>query len=146
MHKASETAQQMVARVQRGESALGGHQTRLASDDVAWDTWEVLSEAFGASFVNQYGEQPNRFWRYALCGLSLDELRRGIEHVRDSGREYPPSAPVFRALCLTELPRQRAMREINDYQPALAMTADERSRRVLLAEQHVARCREILKR
>ena len=64
--------------------------------------WGVLVALFGVRFTSQFGEKPDMSgeWAKTLKGVSRRQVVEGMERVRMSGRDWPPTAPEFRALCL----------------------------------------------
>ena len=54
---------------------------------------------FGYHWTNSYGESDNGAWLTGLHDLDPKDILEGINSVRLSGREWPPSLPQFRALC-----------------------------------------------
>lgn len=43
---------------------------------------------------------PSGFWSEAFADVSEEQITRGFQRLLDSGREYPPSLPMFKAMCL----------------------------------------------
>lgn len=41
-------------------------------------------------------------WQASLRGISLDQIKQTLGDIAKSGKEYPPTMPVFRAMCLGE--------------------------------------------
>jgi hypothetical protein len=55
------------------------------------DLWLALSDAYGSSFVTQFGEQPNPSWQAGLSNYSPSEIRMGFDMVLKSGSDYAPN-------------------------------------------------------
>lgn len=58
---------------------------------------------YGHAWASQYGEEAigvgAETWGAALAGLSAEQLADGLRACVAEGREFPPNAPRFRALC-----------------------------------------------
>ncbi len=65
--------------------------------------WERMAAMFGHTWVSQYGDDAGDLagdtWAACLEGLTGSQIAVGFRALRDSGREWPPSAPAFRAMC-----------------------------------------------
>lgn len=71
---------------------------------VAWidRLFERLFAWYGNLIADRWGENTNNakeIWRDDLSGLTLKQLKTGMELCRDSCK-FPPTLPEFRALCL----------------------------------------------
>jgi len=59
---------------------------------------------YGHTWASQYGDQAAgsvaETWGAALAGLTPQHLADGLRACVAEGREYPPGAPRFRAMCL----------------------------------------------
>jgi len=59
---------------------------------------------FGHAWVSQYGTDPTGHaadtWSAALASVTTQQLAEGLHATFSLGRDFPPSAPRFRALCL----------------------------------------------
>jgi hypothetical protein len=85
-----------------------------------------MAALYGNAWTSQYGDDPSndaaRAWALALAGLNGEQLATGLRACVAEGREFPPSAPRFRAMCL-DIPRFAAVdREL------LTATKDKRTR------------------
>ncbi|MAK37929.1 MAG: hypothetical protein CMC15_17350 [Flavobacteriaceae bacterium] len=58
-----------------------------------------MAEMFGTKWTNHYGDEPNTTWAVGLAGLTDKHIARGLNKVIDSGSEWPPSLPTFKAMC-----------------------------------------------
>jgi len=79
--------------------------------------WQFMTSMYGHTFQSAFGAavDPDGVWRAAVADLTEVQVRHGLRRVMDSGKEFPPGAPLFRALCLNtdqqehwEHARQRA--------------------------------------
>lgn len=63
--------------------------------------WIVMLGLFGQKWVSNYGmdPDPDNIWASCLKGIAPDQIRYGLNKVSESGLEWPPSAPQFRAMC-----------------------------------------------
>ena len=66
--------------------------------------WTVFVALFGNRFTSQFDAEVDKSgqWAETLRGVSLEQIAKGLERVRQSGRAWPPTAPEFREICLTE--------------------------------------------
>lgn len=55
---------------------------------------------FGYKWLNNYGEADNGIWLAGLRDLKPEQILRGIQACRDGGKEWPPTLPEFRKMCL----------------------------------------------
>lgn len=71
---------------------------------------------YGHRWSSQFGDEPDGLiaaeWRDTLAGLSLQQIRQGLDADAQRGSDWPPSSAYFRALCLgtaddAVLPRDR---------------------------------------
>lgn len=64
--------------------------------------WEKLAAMFGHKWTSTFGEEvdPTGVWLTCLQDLTTQQLADGLSSIARSGREWPPGAPEFRALCL----------------------------------------------
>jgi hypothetical protein len=58
---------------------------------------------FGETWIRSFGEKVDDSgqWAQTLKGLTRRQVADGIELVRNSGRKWPPAAPEFRGMCLS---------------------------------------------
>jgi len=72
-----------------------------------------MARMFGNTWVSQYGVDPAGGaaddWSAALAGLSPEQIAIGLQATLATGREWPPSAPRFRAMCMG-IPSMAAVR------------------------------------
>lgn len=54
---------------------------------------------FGHRWTSQYGEEDDGTWLQALRGITPDQVRQALQAVEDSGAEWPPTLPQFKAYC-----------------------------------------------
>ena len=78
--------------------------------------WERMTHLYGHKFSAVFGERATRpdgsltdvaqTWAGALCGITGAQLAAGLRSCIESGTDWPPSLPAFRAMCMPErLPR-----------------------------------------
>lgn len=71
---------------------------------------------FGHTWASQYGTAPTGVasdtWAAVLAGLTGEQLAEGLRACAASGAEFPPSAPRFRAMCLSIPSLQAIEREL----------------------------------
>ena len=62
----------------------------------------MMADMFGALWTNSHGIKPDErnVWAAALSGLDEQQIKKGLGVLTKSGREFPPSAPVFRKMCV----------------------------------------------
>ena len=73
-------------------------QASVPSDHPVWDVWQSIKQAYPGSTMN-WDEEPSVEWAYAIDGLSQEKIAIGLKAMIQEGGEFPPSAPIFRALC-----------------------------------------------
>lgn len=61
--------------------------------------WRAFHSWFGYRWTRAYGQKPAEAWIYGLAGLTWDQIKGGLDHVRDSGATWPPTCPEFRLMC-----------------------------------------------
>lgn len=72
--------------------------------------WIAMQGLFGVKWTGFFGEAVDATgqWSKTLEGVSSVQMAHGLNKVRTSGREAPPSAPEFRGMCLWgDRPQQR---------------------------------------
>lgn len=74
--------------------------------------WQRMTETFGHKWTSSYGLDPSPAWKDGLADMTLDEVRHGLQAVRDWHEEWPPTVPQFRELC-----RPTATAAHSDYVP-----------------------------
>lgn len=70
--------------------------------------WVVMAERYAHRWTSAMGDTPNASWRQDLSGLTAEQWARGIQRLRDSTDEWPPSLPQFRSWCLGILTEREA--------------------------------------
>lgn len=69
--------------------------------------WVGLAGLYGVRFTGPFGSDPYgpsaALWRASLGDLSDEALRHGLEACVAAGEDWPPTAPAYRALCLSVL-------------------------------------------
>jgi len=56
--------------------------------------WAALSDAYGSSFVNQFGDEPSSMWIGGLSAYNEEQIRGGIVGLINSGSPYAPNLPT----------------------------------------------------
>lgn len=78
--------------------------------------WERMLGMYGHAWASQNGTTPSgvtaETWGAALAGLDRLQLAAGLRACVVEGREFPPSAPRFRAMCLGIPPFERVRIEV----------------------------------
>ena len=64
--------------------------------------WVVLTEIYGSSLTNQWGDTIPESWELLLKGLSGDQIKQGLNKLDTRDYTGPPNAAEFRILCLPE--------------------------------------------
>lgn len=59
---------------------------------------------YGHKWVSSYGETDDGTWSTGLYDVDREGLSRGLEALRRSDKEWPPSLPEFRQLCISGKP------------------------------------------
>lgn len=81
---------------------LDGNKTLPASTSLMARLWQLMAELYGHKWTSVHGladESGN--WGKALGGIDKYQLAAGIRVCTQSGDPWPPSAPEFRAMCLS---------------------------------------------
>jgi len=55
---------------------------------------------YGYRWLNSYGASDDGTWLTSLHDLTPEQILNGINAVRLSGKEWPPTLPEFRRMCL----------------------------------------------
>ena len=63
------------------------------------ELWAVMAEIFGSRWTSQQPPTPTDGWIMTLADLSAADIGTGIWMLRESGREWPPTATEFRKWC-----------------------------------------------
>lgn len=95
-----ESVVQTASRIQVDESSKASSAAREQA--VMARLWERMTEIYGHRWISAYGEAVNESWRRGLQGVSVEQIGRGLERLLEQGREWPPTLPEFRALCLKD--------------------------------------------
>lgn len=82
---------------------LAQPSTAKLSESLVERLWQRMLAMFGHTWHSQYGRSPEGIaaetWASGLAGLSGAQLAEGLRACFAEGREWPPSAPRFRAMC-----------------------------------------------
>jgi hypothetical protein len=66
--------------------------------------WGRMRGMFGQQWVRDFGEvkgEQIKIWQTALSGLSLEQIKRGINACASWSEKFPPNVGQFAKLCLT---------------------------------------------
>jgi len=78
-------------------SDQGNHKLMIA-------LWQRMSDLFGVSWETQYGDVDGtaiKSWSRALADFTTEQLGRGIRACENWQKNFPPTLPQFKELCLT---------------------------------------------
>lgn len=76
--------------------------TRLAplSERLVGKLWVMMGDFFGSRWEAQHGAtDADGTWASGLAGLTGEDIAAGMRVLADSGAEWPPALPEFRAMC-----------------------------------------------
>lgn len=92
-----------------------------------------MAMVYGERWVRDFGPTDDGTWLRRLQGLTPADLDAGVQAIADSGREYPPPLPAFKAICRAAAEnRQRRAEEQARPKPPPALE-DKRSIETRLA-------------
>lgn len=57
-----------------------------------------MTEMYGQLWTSSQGDEPNDTWILGLTDLKPEQIKRGLEGLRDSTKPFPPTLPEFRGL------------------------------------------------
>jgi hypothetical protein len=104
-------------RAEQGRSRMS--VSELSPESPIWDAWESLKAAYPGSTAG-WDSEPPTVWCALLGDLTGEQLLNGlrnlVRHVDSRGQTsaFPPSAPQFRDLCLTNYAWETAAQR-NDF-------------------------------
>ena len=101
-----------------------------------------MAEWYGHKWESSFGPHPLDTWAYGLHGLNDQELRHGLDSIRDREEIWPPSLPEFSGMCRPVGGRVEAA-----HMPVhhAAIESDEtKARRKRLGRIAIADCRRVL--
>lgn len=55
---------------------------------------------YGHKWTSAYGTKDDGTWFAVLAGITPEQIGAGLKHCVSAGEEWPPSAPMFRQMCL----------------------------------------------
>ena len=122
---------------------------KLPSDSPIWDAWENLKAAYPASTANWEAAPPD-VWAAMLGDLTGEQLLNGLRnlvHHQDSrGRnDFPPNAPQFRDLCLSDFHWESAAQRIDFTGTALIEDLTSKEKRNADGKAHMAKIMDIIR-
>jgi len=82
------------------ESQTKSEKDRDNQERVTDRLWLRLQEVYGHQINSQYGEVMPSSWVRLLEGISVDQIRHGLNALVDRKDTWPPNAVEFRQLCL----------------------------------------------
>jgi hypothetical protein len=96
-----QTTQQLVESAQQSRET---RQPALQPPEMMDWLWQMMGSMFGHKWVSSFGPEvdPDRVWASCLKGISKDQIKFGLNRCALTSREWPPSAPEFRGMCLDE--------------------------------------------
>lgn len=64
--------------------------------------WQAMASMYGHRWSSSFGTEvdPDRIWEACLENITMEQLKAGLRACRDTGLDWPPSAPEFRKMCL----------------------------------------------
>jgi|GEM_PF-4253930 len=65
----------------------------------AWVEMSRMWPSYWAKHMGDVGGETYKTWGRTLAGLASHQIERGLERLRYSGAQFPPSAPEFRRYC-----------------------------------------------
>ena len=80
------------------KQSSGGAAETISAKHVA-RLWERMRKIYGSTWDRQFGSKDDGTWLRALQGLTGEQLGLGIARCASSGKEFPPTLPLFRSLC-----------------------------------------------
>ncbi len=108
----------------------------------------MLSEMYGAGFLQKYGEKPGPLWRQVVGELTDEQIDAGMSLLMAAGGAFAPSLPEFKAACLKseESEIEQAEIELLAFQMIPSFDRQTMSRRDLefLAKRNLDRARSLL--
>ena len=109
-----------IARIQTG----GGP---LPPEDKMEFLWQRMAASYGEKWTINYTKTPLPEWCAVLAPLARTQIIKGIETSLTSGKEYPPTLPLFLRYCLdireTDI-EERCLRPLKSFD-RMRMTRDE---------------------
>lgn len=91
-----------------------------------------LAAMYGARLADMWqgsnAEAVKAVWTSDLSAFTLEEIRDGIERLKDSGNGFPPTLPEFRAMCRASVASKRPEHQQFEL-PAPDMSAEAQARR-----------------
>jgi len=66
--------------------------------------WELMAAAYGHAWTSHNGLTPDGvtgdLWAAKLSGLTMEQLRRGVDAATSRMKDFPPNVGTFRGMCL----------------------------------------------
>jgi len=117
----------------------GDHVRSVLSERVINRIWEKMSAIYGHRWVSAYGvhvdesgklSQAAETWSMGLSGLSREQLAHGFEYLLKNGKEWPPTLPEFREMCV------QASTDVPGLHEVVSILANARSREGSLVDRY----------
>lgn len=70
-------------------------QPEMLKSKRAGRAWQLLAHIFPGAFINQLGEKPPTMWRRAIDGMSDNQLKRALDAMAKTPREYRGRVPTL---------------------------------------------------
>jgi hypothetical protein len=112
MHEASQIRESdLPTATQRQPTTIDPSSRAKPSPSVLDAFWRRMLAMYGHTWASQYGDHASGItaetWASALSGITGPQIAEGLRGCVAEGREFPPGAPRFRAMCLgiPSLPR-----------------------------------------
>lgn len=64
--------------------------------------WERMAKIYGHKWTSSFGNIDDGTWLKGLWDVSPEQVAAGLEKCRTGKDEWPPTLPMFRAMCLPE--------------------------------------------
>jgi len=85
--------------------------------DRALKVWVGMADMYGDLWTRACGDSPedNPTWRAGIGYLSSPQVLEGLRRTEASGREFPPSWPVFKSFCMAYHDPQEQVQQRLEY-------------------------------
>ncbi len=116
MEQVASVLEKILPQQGRCEPTLPRQERSGLSRELTEMVWSWMASSFGHKWVSSFGAEvdPDEIWRATLAGLDFDALKNGMRRLAESGSEWPPSAPEFRAMCQPQKHWEHAQLEAAD--------------------------------
>ena len=97
-------------------------------DKIANRFWERMTELYGTSWANKFGDEPTQSWIDVLNQYEPGVIARAIKGVIKEYQDFPPSLPAFLNLLKSQQPTTQ---EYLDALPAPSEPMTEQQKKVV---------------